>query len=388
MVEGTSFYRDTWVEINLDYVRENITSMFCHLEQEKELFAVVKANAYGHGDAQVAKAALEAGASYLAVAFLDEGLTLRQKGITAPILVLGASRFEDINVAAENNITLTVFQLEWMLKAKQLYNSDKQVSFHLKFDTGMGRLGARDKQEVLGIYNVIEEVENFILEGVYTHFATADELENSYFNHQYQRFLTMLSWIPQKPKYTHCANSATGLRFPEKIFNAVRLGISMYGLSPSPEIMDKLPYKLKSVFSLHSRLVHVKKINKGESVSYGATYTAQADEWVGTVPIGYADGWIRKNQGSEVLVAGERCQIIGRVCMDQIIVRIPRQLPVGTQVTLIGSQGEEEITADEVAKRLETINYEITCMINYRVPRIFFLNKSIIEVRNYILGNK
>jgi len=162
----------------------------------------------------------------------------------------------------------------------------------------------------------------------------------------------------------------------------------MYGLSPSPEIKNKLPYTLKEVFSLHSRLVHVKKITKGESVSYGATYTAQTDEWVGTVPVGYADGWIRKNQGSEVLVAGERCRIIGRVCMDQIIVRIPRQLPVGTQVTLIGSQGEEEITADEVAKRLETINYEITCMINYRIPRIFFLNKSIIEVRNYILDNR
>ena len=387
-MEGTSFYRDTWVEINLDYVRENITSMLRHLEKEKEVFAVVKANAYGHGDAQVAKTALEAGASYLAVAFLDEGLTLRQKGITAPILVLGASRFEDINVAAENNITLTVFQLEWMLKAKKLFNSDKQVSFHLKLDTGMGRLGARDKQEVIGIYNVIDGVENFILEGVYTHFATADELENTYFNRQYQRFLTMLSWVPEKPRYIHCANSATGLRFPEKTFNAVRLGISMYGLSPSPEIKDKLPYKLKGVFSLHSRLVHVKKIYKGESVSYGATYTAQDDEWVGTVPIGYADGWIRKNQGSEVLVAGERCRIIGRVCMDQIIVRIPRQLPVGTQVTLIGSQGEEEITADEVAKRLETINYEITCMINYRIPRIFFLNKSIIEVRNYILDNR
>ncbi|MFC4322043.1 alanine racemase [Litchfieldia salsa] len=384
-MECTSFYRDTWVEVDLDCIEENVKSMISHLSKEQIVIAVVKANGYGHGDVQVARTALNAGASYLAVAFLDEALSLRRHGIQAPIIVLGASRSEDVNVAAENNVTLTVFNLEWIIQAKERLDKDKTVSFHLKLDTGMGRLGIKDEGEMLEVIKVIDESPMFHLEGIFTHFATADELDLSYFHAQFERFNQFLSLLPYQPKLIHTGNSATGLRFPEKTFNAVRLGIAMYGLTPSTEMKGLLPYELKEAFSLHSKLVHVKKLTEGEKVSYGATYTANEEEWVGTVPIGYADGWIRKHQGAEVLVEGNRCEIIGRVCMDQFVVRLPHQLPVGSRVTLIGTQGNQTIGIDEVAKRLETINYEIPCTINFRVPRIFLEKQSIIEVRNTIL---
>ncbi|MFS0864840.1 alanine racemase [Fredinandcohnia sp. 179-A 10B2 NHS] len=384
-MDSTHFYRDTWVEIDLDCIAQNVRNMKCFLPEEVDVMAVVKANAYGHGDVEVAKVALEAGASYLAVAFLDEAISLRHGGVEAPILVLGASRPTDVKIAAENNIALTVFNKEWLDEVLDIYEENLPALFHLKLDTGMGRLGVKEKDELQAIIHAIEEAPHFSLEGVFTHFATADEIDTSYFEEQYKNFLQMLEWIPKKPKMIHCANSATGLRFPDMVFNAVRLGIGMYGMTPSIEIRDQLPFELREAFSFHSKLVHVKWITKGEKVSYGATFTADEDMWVGTVPVGYADGWIRKLQDTHVLIEGERCQIIGRICMDQFMVRLPRDFSRGTKVTLIGQQKGETIHVDDVARALETINYEVTCTISFRVPRMFLRNKSIIEVRNPLL---
>lgn len=381
-----SFHRDTWAEVDLDAIFHNVASLRAFLRKETAIMAVVKANAYGHGDVQVAKTALEAGASYLAVAFLDEALALRKKGITAPILVLGAVRPEDIELAARERIALTVFQQEWIEKAKQWHQSSLPVAFHLKMDTGMGRLGVKDEEETKRIVAMIEEHPYFLLEGVYTHFATADEIDTNYFSFQYENFLRMLEWLPYRPKWIHCGNSATSLRFPDKVFNMVRFGIAMYGLTPALAIKPYLPFELKEAFSLHSRIVHVKRLFPREKVSYGATYTAEQEEWVGTVPIGYADGWIRKLQNFCVLVNGVKSPIIGRICMDQMMIRLPEYVPIGTQVTLIGKQGDAQITMDEVAQYLDTINYEIPCTISYRVPRIFLKNKSIMEVRNVVLN--
>jgi alanine racemase len=181
----------------------------------------------------------------------------------------------------------------------------------------------------------------------------------------------MLTWFQRKPRYIHASNSAAALRFKKVNFNAVRVGIAMYGLTPSIEMQSQLPFPLKEAFSLHSRLVHVKRLQAGEKVSYGATYEAEVDEWIGTIPIGYADGWIRKLQNQEVLINGQRVPIVGRICMDQCMVRLPDKLPIGTKVTLIGSQEREMISINEIAKRAETINYEIPCIISNRVPRIY-----------------
>ncbi|WP_060788828.1 alanine racemase [Geobacillus zalihae] len=378
------FHRDTWVEIDLDAIYDNVANLRRFLPEGTQIMAVVKANAYGHGDAQVAATALEAGASRLAVAFLDEALALRKKGIDAPILVLGASRPEDVALAAEHRIALTVFRSDWLEKASSLYNGSTPIHFHLKMDTGMGRLGVKDEEETKRIAALIDRHPPFVLEGVYTHFATADEVNTDYFSYQYARFLHMLDWLPLRPPLVHCANSAAALRFSDRAFNMVRFGISMYGLAPSPDIKPLLPYELKEAFSLHSRLVHVKKLQPGEKVSYGATYTAQTEEWIGTIPIGYADGWLRRLQHFHVLVGGRRAPIVGRICMDQCMIRLPEPLPVGTKVTLIGRQGDEVISIDDVARHLGTINYEVPCTIGYRVPRIFFRNKRIMEVRNAV----
>ncbi|MCM3620016.1 alanine racemase [Sutcliffiella horikoshii] len=384
----SSFHRDTWVEVDLDCIYENVRALQRHVTEGVVVIAVVKANAYGHGDAQVAKVALEAGAKYLAVSFLDEAMSLRKQGITAPILVLGASRVSDLPLAAKEKITLTVFQKEWVEEAVSAYDDAQleTVNLHLKLDTGMGRIGVRTKEEVAHIMKLTEKAPHLQMEGVYTHFATADELQSQYVEQQFKRFDVMLNEITKyyNVPMVHCGNSATTLRFPTRIFNAVRVGIAMYGLTPSPEMEPTLPFPLKEAFSLHTKLVHVKKLSIGESVSYGATYTTKEEEWVGTVPVGYADGWIRKLQGMDVLVDGKPAPIIGRICMDQFMVKLPYELPIGTKVTLIGKQGDKQISSNDVAAKLETINYEVPCMISYRVPRMFWRNKNIIEVRNYL----
>lgn len=385
MEEQGFFYRDTWAEVDLDCIHANLTSIKKHLPQEVKMIAVVKANAYGHGDVQVAETALEAGAAYLAVAFMDEAIALRNKGITAPILVLGAARPEDIQVAAKFNITLTVFQQEWLEEALKHLGTNDNISFHIKVDTGMGRIGVRSVTELIAVEQIISENAQFNLEGIFTHFATADELDETYMYQQLALFEGMISALKQKPSYIHSSNSAAALRFPKAYFNAVRIGIAMYGLTPSLEMEKEIPFQLKEAFSLRSRLVHIKKMQKGEKVSYGATYETDEEEWIGTIPIGYADGWIRKLQGQEVLVKGTKSPIVGRICMDQCMIHLPNEVPTGTTVTLIGAQENQFISVNEIAKKLETINYEIPCIIANRVPRLYKKGGKIIDLKNYLL---
>lgn len=379
------FYRDTWAEIDLDCISENISSVKSLLPKEVDIIAVVKANAYGHGDLQVSKAALDAGASYLAVAFMDEAIALRKKGIKAPILVLGATRAEDIQIAVNHAITLTVFQVDWLQKAKGYLKGNEKLPVHIKLDTGMGRIGIRNKEDLKEIELVLREDQSFYLEGIYTHFATADEVDHTYFKQQLDMFQDMLTVLKEKPRYIHCSNSATTLRFPHAYFNAVRTGIVMYGLSPSAAMEPEIQIALKEAFSLRSRLTDVKKLQKGDKVSYGSTYEAKGEEWIGTIPIGYADGWIRKLQGSEVLVEGKLVPIVGRICMDQCMIRLPYEVPIGTIVTLIGINGAHFISVNDIAHRLETINYEVPCIIANRVPRLYKKGGQIVGIKNSLL---
>lgn len=376
-VQGLS--RDSWVEIHLDHIAENIHSFQRHLSDQTAIMAVIKADAYGHGATEVAKTALEAGANWLGVALLDEALELRRAGIKAPILVFGWVKPENCEVAADENISLTVFQSDWLVEAQNLLPEGKVLNVHFKLDTGMGRIGARETSEMKEIVSEILESPRLRLQGVFTHFATADENDETYFTKQYNRFREMLSLLEgwgARPDIVHCANSATALKFPDKVFNLVRLGIAMYGLTPAEKMTPSLPFPLKQAFSLHSRLIHVKQIEEGEGVSYGATYVASGKEWIGTVPFGYADGWLRKNsEAGEILADGVRVPIVGRVCMDFFMVKLPHRMEKGTKVTLIGSQDGAYIGIDEIARRLGTITYEIPCMISHRVPRIYTKNQ-------------
>ncbi|GIN54835.1 alanine racemase [Bacillus paralicheniformis] len=383
------FYRKTWAEIDLTALKENVRNMKRHIGEHVHLMAVVKANAYGHGDAQVAKAALAEGASILAVALLDEALSLRAQGIEEPILVLGAVPPEYASIAAEKRITVTGYSAGWLQDVLGfLGETEAALEYHLKIDTGMGRLGCKTEEEIKEMMEMTESSDKLNCTGVFTHFATADEKDTDYFDMQLDRFKELISPLPLDRLMVHSSNSAAGLRFREQLFNAVRFGIGMYGLAPSTEIKDELPFRLREVFSLHTELTHVKKIKKGESVSYGATYTAKRDEWIGTVPVGYADGWLRRLAGTEVLIDGKRQKIAGRICMDQFMISLAEEYPVGTKVTLIGKQKDEWISVDEIAQHLQTINYEITCMISSRVPRMFLENGSIMEIRNPILPDQ
>src|SRR5690625_974042 len=385
MCKMTDFYRDTWAEINLSAIKWNIENVKNRLADQIELYAVVKADAYGHGMVPVAKAALEAGATRLAVAFLDEALALRKSKITAPILVLGASRPENAAIAAKHDIALTVFSSLWIEEASAFLNDEHTLKLHIKCDTGMGRLGVKTTAELVNVAKTIENKDSFFFEGIFTHFATADELKTDYFQIQLQTFDNFLQSLKHPPPLIHSANSAAILRYGEKTFNTVRFGIPMYGLSPSEEIKPLLPYTLQPAFTLHTKIVHVKKINKGETISDGGTYTATETEWIATLPIGYADGWIRSLTGQEVLVDGVRAPIVGRICMDQCMIKLPKEFPVGTHVTLIGKQGNDEITVDEIAAKLQTINYEVPCLISTRVPRVYMENDQVVQVNNPLL---
>ena len=384
------FYRDTWAEIDLDKISRNIKSFKKHLPDHK-IMAVVKANGYGHGAYQVALEALDSGAELLAVAILDEALALRRQGISAPILVMNRIRPEYVNLAAENEISLTVFQKEWLLEAETyLKESIRPINIHLKLDTGMGRVGIKEESELLEISSYMKQTAVFQIEGVFTHFATADEWESELFEEQRKRFINHIGLLHETgvvPTYIHSANSAAGIRKVKGPFNLVRLGISMYGLAPSLELKESLPFPLEEAFSLHSELIHVKKLLPGDTVSYGATYTAKEEEWVGTLPIGYADGWQRRlSPGASVLIRGERMPIIGRICMDQCMVKLPFKVDVGERATLIGTQNANKIQMDEVAHLAKTINYEIPCLISSRVPRVYVKNGRISENMNVILN--
>ncbi|WP_404409493.1 alanine racemase [Jeotgalibacillus malaysiensis] len=376
------FHRDTWIEVDLDAIQYNISQLSIQLEQDTVIMAVVKANAYGHGYLEVAEAALEGGAEWLAVAFLDEALFLRKHGFTAPILVLGATRPDDAGLAAAHGIRLTVFSADWIRSAREFLNDT--LNIHLKIDTGMGRLGFTDPQEVKEAEVIAFDDKHLHIEGVFTHFATADEPDRTYADQQHERFFKFLNAFKKKPEMIHASNSAGAFLRDNSAFNAVRFGISMYGLVPSGDIRSEMPAPLKPALSLYTKMVQVKKLKQGEKVSYGATYTAEQDEWIATLPIGYADGWIRQMQGFEVLAGEHRAEIVGRVCMDQCMIRLPFEMEEGTVVTLVGEGSGDRILLDDIAAHNGTIHYESACLFTARVPRMYRKNGVIGKVFNHL----
>lgn len=365
-------YRPTKAVIDLQAIKHNVVSLRKHLQPNVEIIAVVKANAYGHGDIEVAKAAIQAGATMLAVATPDEAVHMRTYFKEIDILVLGAIPTSFISYASKENISITVFSLQWLEQAKSFLPIDNAVKIHLKIDSGMGRIGITTREELLAVYEAAVSSNGLVVDGVFTHFATADEENSVYFDNQVYIFKGLLDALPEKPRLVHVANTATALVKDSSLqFDAVRFGISMYGLLPSSYVGEVLPFPLKPAFSLETELVHVKQLKAGQSVGYGATFTAKEDCYIGTIPIGYADGMIRKLSGQDVLVNGERAQIIGRICMDQSMILLSQAYTVGESVVLIGKQQSNEITMDDWATKLETINYEIPCVITSRVPRIY-----------------
>ena len=365
----TSPHRPTKALIDLGAIRYNIQQMGEHIPKGTLKWAVVKANAYGHGAVAVATA-IQDDVDGFCVSNIDEALELRQAGISKKILILGVSEVESLSLAKEYAITLTVAGLEWIENLLATESDLAGLTVHLKIDSGMGRIGFRSASETEQAQTMLKN-HGASVEGIFTHFATADEESDTYFKQQLEYFKGILDDLQEVPRFVHASNSATTLWHAETIFNAVRMGDSMYGLNPSGQVLE-LPYELKPALTLESAIVHVKTVPAGACMGYGATYQANGEQVIATVPIGYADGWTRDMQNFSVLVDGQLCLIVGRVSMDQITIRLPKLYPLGTKVTLIGSNGDKEITATDVAVYRGTINYEVVCLLSDRVPREYY----------------
>lgn len=368
---NTSWNRSSTIFVDTEAIKYNIKKVQESKSPAEQLFAVVKADGYGHGAIEVSKAALEGGAQGLCVATIDEALDLRKAGISAPILVMGLIEEESAALAQKYDISITVADNIWLKDVLQENNLNSELpplKIHLKVDTGMGRIGYQSVEDFSEGLKIVSASPFFYLEGIFTHFATADEADTTYFVRQQKKMKEFLAVVNKKPPYIHCANSATAIWHPDCPSDIIRLGLAMYGVNPSGETL-KLPYQLKPALSLKSKLIFVKKVFPRDAISYGASYRATEEEWIGTLPIGYADGWHRKLQGFHVLVEGQKCEIVGRVCMDQCMIRLPKKFEVGTEVVLVGTSGTQEISVVDIANFMGTIPYEVLCQFSGRLRR-------------------
>jgi alanine racemase len=371
MLKGMS----TWAEIDLDAIAFNLGQFRLHIGKGISIYAVVKANAYGHGAAPVAQAALEAGADRVAVHRLIEALELRQAGIDVPILIMGYTPPGGVSAVVRHRLTPSVITIEFARHLSQQAQAEGvSIPVHIKVDTGMSRYGIMPSA-ALELATELSHLPGIILEGIFTHFATADWLDQSYTLQQLALFKQVLDELRLAGidiPLVHAANSAAVVVRPEAHFNAVRPGISLYGLPPSLEW--PVPFELRPALTLKSRLSRVFDLSTGSAVSYGRTFTAPRPMRAALVPVGYGDGYPRalSNRGV-VLVGGKRALVIGRVCMDQFVIDVS-DIPGAQQddeVVLIGKQGDEGITAQEVAELAGTIVNEIVTSLSARVVRVY-----------------
>ncbi len=373
----------TYAVIDLDAVAHNVQAIRKHVGPQIEIFAVVKAEAYGHGAVQVSRVALENGADRLAVGRLDEGIELRQAGISAPILVMSYTLPAENEIMVEHDLIPTVNTAEG---AQAFYNKavalGKTPTVHVKVDTGMGRYGVMP-EEVVPFLNELSNLPGLVVEGLYTHFATADATDKTYSRQQFARFLDVMESVRAAghdiPIY-HCANSAGTLDLPDMHLDAVRPGLLIYGMYPSTEVKRDIP--LKPAFSLKSHVSRIRTLPKGSSIGYGRTFITPRSMPVALILVGYGDGYHRilSNRG-HVLIRGQRAPIVGRVCMDQFVVDASgiEGITQDDEVVLLGEQGKAAITAEELAALTETINYEVTTSILRRVPRIYLRDGQVVE---------
>lgn len=367
--------RPAWAEIDLRALKENIQSIRRLIGPRPEIMAIVKADAYGHGALETAPSILAAGVTRLGVSLPEEGIALRKHGIKAPILVFTPLLAEQVAPICAYDMTasLTMLSSAEALSA-EARRRRKKIKVHIKVDTGMGRVGISPDETVSFIQQVLA-LPNLLVEGVYSHFATADEADLSFARQQLASFQQVLATLSEKGielPISHIANSGGIINLPESHFNLVRAGIILYGLYPSAEVKKEL-LPLRPALRLKARVTQVKRVPPGAGISYGQIYHTSRETNIATLPIGYADGFSRLLSGkARVLIGGKPFPVVGRICMDQCMVETgDYPVKVGEEAVLIGRQGEEEITADELAQLLGTINYEVICMISDRIPRVY-----------------
>jgi alanine racemase len=370
-------YRPVWAEIYVDRLRHNLKEVRRLVGPKVAIFAVVKADAYGHGAIQAAKAFVEAGANYLAVALPEEGIELRQAGFTQPILVFGPYFPNQAQAFLDYDLMPTIAGSGALADlAAHVKGSGKTLKVHVKVDTGMSRVGVRHGEPAADLIKKVADTEGLQLNGMYTHFAKADETDKQSALRQIDAFMNTIALVEQagiKVPVKHMANSAAIIDLPQIYLDAVRPGIMLYGLYPSDEV-HKDRVDLQPAMELKARVSHVKRVEAGTTISYGGTYAPKVISTIATIPVGYADGYSRilNGKGAEIIIRGHRYPVAGRICMDQFMVDAGNdEIAIGDEAVLFGRQGDAFVSADEVASKLGTINYEVTCMVSRRVPRVY-----------------
>ncbi len=381
--------RPVWAEINLDHLAHNMREVRRLTKPEALCTAVIKADGYGHGALEIGKTLLENGADRFAVATLSEALQLKKRFPNVDILILGYTPNHLLSCVLDHQLIQTFYTFEQVSYFSNLAQEKKQIAkIHLKIDTGMHRIGMRVDSETLQDIVKMTKMSNIEIEGIYTHFATADDEDKTYTIGQVERFNSLvaeLSKLGVEIPIRHVANSAAIIDLQECNYEMVRAGIMMYGLYPSNDVI-KERVDLKPVMSLRAMVSHVKTIEKGEGVSYGLTYKTSQKEKIATIPIGYADGFTRMFSGkAKALLKGHKVDVVGRICMDQCMVNVTGlDCQQGDIITLFGEDNGEVISIDEVAAYIGTINYEIVCMIDKRVPRVYISKGEIVKVKDYL----
>ena len=380
--------RPVWAEIDLDKIAFNMRNIK-NVAGDREVIAVIKADAYGHGAVELAEVLLENGASRFAVAIITEAIELRESGIKAPIMILGYTPIEFGEDLIKYDIEQTVYDLEYAKQLSEIaLKMGKKAKIHIALDTGMGRIGFMPNEESLNEVLEIASLDGIETVGIFTHFSTADEEDKEYTNYQFakiQNFIKMLLNNGVNIPIKHVSNSGAIIDLPETYLDAVRAGIILYGYYPSNEV-NKERLSIEPALTLKAKIGHVKKLEKGMYVSYGRTFKTERDSIIATLPIGYADGYSRLLSGkAKVIVNGKFANVIGRICMDQCMIDVTDvgEVKVGDEVIILGEYRELKFNADDMAELIGTINYDILCMIKHRVPRIYKKNNEIIKVKNY-----
>lgn len=382
----------TWAEINLDNIAHNVMEIRRLVGKRTEIMAVVKADAYGHGVLETVSTLIENGATRLAVSMLDEAIQLRKIGIDVPILVLSHTNPNRVDELIKYQITQTVYSHD-MAKAlsDEALRQGVKAKIHIKIDTGMSRVGFPPGYIAVKAVMEIQKLPGIIIEGIFSHFATADEKDSSYTMHQMELFESIISELNRIGiiiPIRHISNSAAILQYPDLAMELVRPGIILYGIYPSEDV-NKEVADLRPAMTLKTNIAMIKWVEPKTAISYGRKFTTSRKSLIATLPVGYADGYSRLLSGkSRVLVNGQFAPVVGSICMDQCMIDvtdIEGDIKTGDEVVLLGKQGDREITAQELAGYMGTIPYEVVCIIGKRVPRVYYKNGKIVNVLNYLI---
>lgn len=382
--------RPVWAEINLDNIAFNMKQIRSCSESE-DIMAIVKADAYGHGALDISPVLLENGATRLAVAVVSEGVELRRGGIECPIMVLGFTPPSLIDDLLKYDIGQTIFSYNYAKELSTIAKKKhKKAKVHIAIDTGMGRIGFMPNEESVKEVVDISKLPNIEIEGIFSHFSTADEKDKEYTYQQLNEFNAFYEALKKSGvhiKIRHIANSGAIIDLPESHFEAVRPGIILYGYYPSEEV-NKDRIELKPAMDLKTNIAHIKIIPSGYYIGYGKRFKSSRDSIIATLPVGYADGYTRLlNNKAKVIINGQFAPVVGSICMDQCMVDvtdIKGEVKIGDEVILIGEKNGVKLNADHIAEMLGTINYEVVCMITKRVPRVYIKDGEVVKVRNYV----